>query len=102
RAGRAGVRRRQDRAAKVEGDAQVRRRGATEDGEREVRRDRADPALDVPLVLVLGIRDPPERAAEGEGEPLPIDAVDAVDAVGGQARVAQRLPSGDKAELAEP
>src|SRR6185437_4076439 len=99
RAGRARVGRRQDRATEVEGDAEVRRRCASEDREREIRRDRTDAALEVPLVLALGVRDAPERAAEVDAEPLTIDAVGVGAAVGGQARVAERLPPGDEAEL---
>ena len=61
---------REDRAADVERDAQVRRRRATEDRERQVRRDLADAALHVPLVLLLGIGDATEGRAEVDADPL--------------------------------
>ena len=68
--GRARVGGRQDRAADVEGDAEVGRRRAAEDREREVRGDLPDAPLEVALVLLLGVGDPAERGAEVDPDPL--------------------------------
>ena len=64
----AGVRRRQDRAADVERDAEVRRGRPAEYREGERRGDRPEAALEVLLVLRLGERDP----AEGRPREMPI------------------------------
>ena len=70
-----------------------------EHGEREVRRDRPDAPLDEPHVLLLGVRDAAERAAEVDPDPL---ALRATGSAGHEARVLQREPPRDQAELAEP
>ena len=70
RARRARVGGRQDRPADVERDAEVGRRRAAEDGQREVRRDRRMPLLEVALVLLLGVGDAAERRAEVDPDPL--------------------------------
>ena len=61
---------RQDRPADVEGDAEVGRRRAAEDGQGQVGRDLADAPLEVALVLLLGVGDPAERRAEVDPDPL--------------------------------
>ena len=68
----AGVRRRQDRTADVERDAEVRRRGAAEDGERQRRGDLADALLEVSLVLLLGERDAAQRRPEVDPDAIRI------------------------------
>ena len=67
---RAGVGRRQDRAADVQSDAEIGRRGAAEHGQGEVRGDLADALLEVALVLRLGVGDATERRAEVDPDPL--------------------------------
>ena len=100
RARRARVRGRQDRPAHVERDAEVGRRRAAEDREREVRRDLADPALEVALVLLLGVGDAAERRAEVDADPLRVAPPPSTP--GRQPRVVEREPAGDQPELAEP
>ena len=70
RARRARVGGRQDRPADVEVDPDVGRRRAAEDRERERRRDGLDAAREVALVLLLGVGDAAERAAEVDADPL--------------------------------
>ena len=96
---RARVRGRQDRAADSERDPQVGRGRAAEHGQGERRADRPDPALQVALVLLLGIGDPAECAADEDPDPLRLGSTGAP---GRQARVRQGLSAGDEAELAEP
>ena len=98
RARRARVGGRQDRAADVERDAEVGRRSATEDGQREIWCDLADALLEVALVLCLGVGDATERRAEVDPDPLRVRP-----AVGarGQPGVVERQASGDHPELAE-
>ncbi len=99
RAGRAGVRRREDRAADVEGDAEVRRRRSTEHGEREVRGDGPDAACEIALVLGLGVRDAAEGAAEIDPDAFPLRGAGNA---GREPRVLERQPPGNQPELAEP
>ena len=61
---------REDRPADAERDPEVRRRGTTEHGQGEVRRDLADAALEVALMLLLGVGDATERRAEVDPGPL--------------------------------
>jgi hypothetical protein len=98
-AGRAGVRRREDRPADIERDPEIGGRGAAEDCQGEVRRDGLDPALQVLLVLALRVGDSAEGAAEEDP-----DAVLAGRAglAGPQPRVLERELPGDEPELAEP
>ena len=70
RAGGARVGGREDRAADVEGDPQVGRRGTAEDGQREVGRHDPDAALQVALVLLLGVGDAAERRAQVDADPV--------------------------------
>ena len=70
RAAGARVRRREDRPADAERDPEIGRRRAAEDREGEVRGDLADALLHVPLVLLLGVGDATERAAEVDPDPL--------------------------------
>ena len=70
RAGRARVGGREDRPADVERDPEVGRRRPAEDRQGEVRGDGLDPALEIALVLLLGVGDPAERAAEVDPDPL--------------------------------
>ncbi len=97
---RARVGRREDRPADVEGDAEVGRRRAAEDGEGEVRRDRADAPLEVALVLLLRVGDAAQRRAEVDADPLRVRRRRRSPGV--QAGVVEREPAGDEAELAEP
>src|SRR5204862_857355 len=80
-------------------DAEIRRRGTTEHGKREIRRDGLDPPLEVTLVLLLGVGDPAERTPEVD--PDPVRRGGAVNA-GPQAGIIEGEPSGDESELAEP
>ena len=95
----AGVRGREDRAVDLEGDADVGRCRPAEDCEGEVGGHGADAAGHVPLVLLLGIDDPAEGAAEVDPDPVrrgrPVST-------GRQPRVLERHSSRRQAELAEP
>ena len=93
------VGRRQDRAAHVERDPEVGRGRAAEHRQREVRRHLADALVHVPLVLRLRVGDAAERAAEVDPDPL---GARGVGGAGDEARVVEREPPGDEAELAEP
>ena len=97
---RARVRGRQDRPAHVERDAEIGRRRAAEDGQRQVGRDLADPLLEVALVLLLGIGDAAERRAQVDADPLRVRGPAA--APGTMPGVLEREPPGDQPELAEP
>ena len=99
RTGCARVRRREDRPTNIECDPKVRRRRPTEDGEREVGRDPAKPALEVALVLRLRVRDAAQRRAEVDPDPL---WVRRTAQPGRQPRVLEGEAPGDQAELAEP
>ena len=74
RARRARVGGRQDRPADIERDAEVGRRRAAEDRQREVRCDLPDALLEIALVLFLGIGDPAERRPEIDPDPLRVRA----------------------------
>ena len=99
RARRARVRRREDRPADVERDPEVGRRRAAEDRQGEVRRDLADPLLEVALVLLLGVGDAAERRAEVDADPL---RVRPASTPGVEPGIVEREPAGDEPELAEP
>src|SRR6185369_4557495 len=61
--------------------------------------DLADPLLEVALVLLLRVRDPAERRAKVDADPLWVrPAIDA----GCQPSIVEREPAGDEPELAEP
>ena len=70
RARRAGVGGRQDRTADAQGDPEVGRRRPAEHGQGEVRRDGPDAALEVALVLALGVGDAAERGPEVDPDPF--------------------------------
>ena len=82
----------------AQGDAQVGRRRAAEDGQRQGRADRADATFEIALVLGLRIGDPAEGTAEvdagalGGGLPEPS---------GLETGVGERQLTRDQAELAE-
>jgi len=99
RPGGARVRGREDRAADVERDPEVGRRRAAKHREGEVRGDGLDTAVQVALVLVLGVRDATERRAEVDPDPLRVGR--AVGA-GGEPRVLERELARHQPELAKP
>ena len=97
--GRAGIRRRQDRAAHVERDAQVGRRRPAEDGQGQVGRHLADPAFEVPRVLLLRVGDAAERRTQVDPDPLRRRRSIRARRHPG---IVECQPPGDEAELAEP
>ena len=88
-----------DRAVDAEGDPQVGRRRAAEDGQGERRADGANPALEVALVLLLGIDDPAQRAAQVDPDPL---RARRPTLARHELRVGERHLAGGQPELAEP
>ena len=90
---------RQDRPVDAERDAEVGRRGAAEDGQGEGRADRADAALEIALVLRLGVGDPAQGAAQVDARSLGLRPSEPTRLETG---VGQRQLTRDQAELAEP
>jgi len=88
----------QDGPPDIEGDAEVRRRGATEHGQGQVRGDLPDALLQIPLVLGLGVGD----AAQGRPE-VDADAfgIGGPGDTGHEASVLHREAPGHQRELAE-
>ncbi len=83
----------------TQGDAQVRRRGAAKHGQCQGRADRPDAALQVALVLQLGIGDPAQGAAQIDAGSL---GRRPTELAGLQSGVGQCQQTSDQTELAEP